>query len=281
MFFLPTVNTAKVLTDQLSEPMMVSRDDAFVDPLTGKLDFKKVYNAYGIVTSDKTKKDTSNTSSNNQSVANQIVNDFAPFASALDQIASTLGTTAAESNRLSQQSAREAMAFEAEQAALNREFQLRSQDRAAAYNSEQAATQRAFDEYLYNKSAAYNAAEAQKNRDWQQYMSNTSYQRAMEDMRAAGLNPILAYSQGGASNGSGATASISGGSSGGMASLGTLSGSMASGRAASMRSDASAQDLFTDVVSTLVYGITGLLSSGLSTVLQLTKLNKFSKVRLK
>lgn len=57
----------------------------------------------------------------------------------------------------------------------------------------------------------FNAGEAQKNRDFQERMSNTAYQRAIQDMKLAGINPLLAVNQGGASTPSGSSASSSSG----------------------------------------------------------------------
>lgn len=72
----------------------------------------------------------------------------------------------------------------------------------------EAARNRTWQEGIYAQQQAYNSAEAQTNRNWQEQMSNTSYQRAVKDMKAAGINPILAYQQGGASTPGGSTAQI-------------------------------------------------------------------------
>lgn len=89
----------------------------------------------------------------------------------------------------------------------------------------QAGQSESFQYAMAQQARAFNSAEASKTRDWQQsmfdkatdydtMMSNSAYQRATADMRAAGINPMLAVMKGGASTPtapmpSGATASTS------------------------------------------------------------------------
>lgn len=93
--------------------------------------------------------------------------------------------------------------------------QLMSQHISQEYNTREA-----------DRAREWSAGEAQKQMNFQERMSNTAYERAMLDMRRAGLNPILAYQRGGAAApggamGSAGTASSSGGSAGMASSTGS------------------------------------------------------------
>lgn len=59
---------------------------------------------------------------------------------------------------------------------------------------------------LARENMKFQQGSAREQMQFQERMSNTSYQRAVADMTAAGINPILAFNQGGASTPGGSSA---------------------------------------------------------------------------
>lgn len=118
-------------------------------------------------------------------------------------------------------------AFNSHEAALARDFDWRKTQAVSQFNADEAARSRAWshDEAILGRQ--FNSSEAQLARDFSERMSNSAYQRAVADMRAAGINPMLAYMKGGATT-PGADAASAGFASGSTASGGSGGGASAS-----------------------------------------------------
>lgn len=109
---------------------------------------------------------------------------------------------------------KQAYAYQGQEGAMQGKYNSQSMLKQMGYNTLQAIMQGVYNHIENSVAMNYNSTEALANREWQEHMSSTAYQRAVKDMREAGLNPILAFANGGASTPGGSAGTISGASMG-------------------------------------------------------------------
>lgn len=108
----------------------------------------------------------------------------------------------------------QAYGYQSAEGIAQQKYNRKSMLQQMGYNTMQAIMQGIYNHIENTAAMNYNSAEALANRQFEERMSNTAYQRAVEDMKKAGINPILAFANGGASTPGGSVGTISGASMG-------------------------------------------------------------------
>lgn len=78
-----------------------------------------------------------------------------------------------------------------------------------AFNAEEAKRSRDWQEHMFSQATGFSNMQATRQMDFQQYNADTQWQRSVQDLTKAGLNPMLAYMKGPNAAPTGAMASAS------------------------------------------------------------------------